>query len=147
MENHLRQYLLFTSELLQTILNVQTDNCSSYVYSFKRIKESNNTNNNKQSVVELKNIEYLVSLSKPTKQTPIPPISHEFIVVFELPSVQVLRKLDEGLPFIQHIQFLLENKKEPFELKLKVSEKYVEENLIKQAFQLISMIEHYSFKV
>ncbi|KAF0979794.1 hypothetical protein FDP41_000947 [Naegleria fowleri] len=151
MDHNLPQsYLDLTSELLQEIFNIYIDENRLYTYSFVRIQGFENgigQNNNVLSTTSTTTVSYQVAISKPTKEKPIPSIVYNIRVDFKIPSHKILKQLS-SLPFIQHVQFLVEHRKEPFELCLLIEEGVLTDSkeAIKKEFDLISLIDQFMGK-
>ncbi|EFC38076.1 predicted protein [Naegleria gruberi] len=131
-------YLDLTSELLQDLFNLYTNDNQIFTYVFKREELE------KESTPLERKVSYRVTISNPTKQNPIPSIVYYIRVIFRAPSSKVLKHL-ETLPFVQHVQFFVEHRKEPFELALNIEEGLMStpRETIKQEFDFIALINQF----
>ena len=135
-------YLDLTSELLQDLMNLYTNDNQIFTYTFKR--DEINTEEVTNSSLTDRFVSYQVTMSNPTKQNPIPSIVYYIRVLFKVPASKVLKSL-ATISFMQHVQFVVEHRKEPFNVALSIEEGLMCSNreAIKQDFDLIALLNQF----
>ncbi|KAG2389588.1 hypothetical protein C9374_014148 [Naegleria lovaniensis] len=140
-----QNYLDLTSELLQEILNIYTDENRIFTCCFRREDLKTKEINKESTMSSLPTtISYQVSISKPTREQPIPSLVYDIRVGFKLPSNKILKNLS-SLPFIQHVLFFVEHRKEPFEIHLHIEDGVLTDSsdTIKKEFDLMALIDQF----
>ena len=134
-----REYLNFTSELLQDLFNVYTEDNRHYVYAFSR--DSEQAQPSVQHPSE-RSVNYTVSLSKPTKSEPIPSVVFHLSVHFMLPSAKALKNL-YNTNFMQHIVFKVEHLKEHYHVKVSAEGGSMNWSTLKDQFSLMVLLDQF----